>query len=177
MSKTTMRKTLATVAMISLLALTGCAKDPVPDDQRTISQAEKDQMVNAQLAPSVSAEQSAPKPSMGPGLNTAAPAPKAEPVDNGKTIMFPTLKETELVPNEKVTLYAGQLTPGKTYGATIFYSANGQNDKTIPLGEWTVTQTGEISEQVTLPANLAKGSYVIALNIDGSLYTAPIKVG
>lgn len=171
-----LNKTLATVAMISLLALAGCAKDPVPDDQRTISQAEKDKMINAQTAPSVSGDKAAPKPSMGPGLNTAAPAPKAEPIDNGKTIMFPTLKETELVPNEKVTLYAGQLTPGKTYGASIIYSANGQNDKTIPLGEWTVTANGEISEQVTLPVNLSKGSYVVALNVDGSLYTAPIKV-
>jgi hypothetical protein len=178
MSKNSMmHKTLATVAMLSLLTLAGCAKDPVPDDQRSISQSEKDKMINAQLAPNTSAEQVAPKPSMGPGLNTAAPAPKAEPIDNGKTIMFPTLTETELVPNEKVTLYAGQLTPGKTYGATIFYSANGQNDKTIPLGEWTVTEAGEISEKVTLPANLAKGSYVVALNIDDSLYTAPIKVG
>lgn len=177
MTKSNMlHKTLASVAMISLLTLAGCAKEPVPDDKREISQTEKDKVLNAQLAPSLTPDQVAPKPSMGPGLNTAAPAPKAEPVDNGKTIMFPTLKETELVPNEKVTLYAGQLTPGKTYGASIFYSANGQNNKTVPLGEWTVTETGEISEPVTVPGNLAKGSYVIALNVDGSLYTAPIKV-
>lgn len=172
-----MNKTLATVAMISLLTLVGCSKEPVPDDQRSISQEEKDNVLNAQLAPSLTPEEVAPKPSMGPGLNTAAPAPKAEPTDNGKTIMFPTLEETELAPNENVTLYAGQLTPGKTYAANLLYSGNGKNDRTIPLGEWTVTGTGEISEKVTIPANLAKGSYVLAFDIDGSLYTAPIKVG
>lgn len=164
-----------TAIMFSALALSGCSHDPVPDDVRPISQDEVKKGINAQTAP-----ESKPtvQPSMGAGVvPDATPAKSTAPIEKGTVIMVPSTKEVSVVKNEKVELYAGQLKAGTTVKAVLFYSAEGQNNKTLPLGEETVAESGEVTQQVILPENLASGLYMISLDVNGALYTAPIKVG
>lgn len=168
------KKILAVMGMaFALSALSACSPEPVPDDVREISEEEKKGIINAQTMPEKPVEVT---PSMGPGLADKAPEKATEPIDNGKIIMVPSVAEVSVVPNEKVKLYAGQLTPGQSYPAVIFYSV-GSVEKTIDLGTHKVNPEGELSADVVVPANIVPGKYVISYNVDGSLYTAQIKVG
>lgn len=164
-----------TAIMLSALTLSACSHEPVPDDVRPISQEEAKKGINAQTFPETK-EAPAVKPSMGAGIVGDAPAKPADPIDKGTVISVPTVTETSVVKNEKIKLYAGQLKEGTVVKAVLFYSGNGSNNKTFELGEETVSATGEVTKEVVVPANLASGNYVISLNVDDSLFTAPIKV-
>lgn len=170
-------KTISIMTIVlASLTLSACSQDPKPDDVREISQDEKSNVLNAQTLPE---EKAAPavKPSMGSGPVGSAPVEAAEPTDKGTVITVPTVTEITVEKNEKVKLYAGQLTPGTAIPAVLFYSGAGQNNKTIDLGEVTVNAEGEAVKDIVIPANLSSGNYVISYTIDGALFTAPIKVG
>lgn len=170
-------KTLSAMAiMLTALTLSACSHEPVPDDVREITQDDKKGIINAQTMPE---ETSVPavQPSMGSGLTGPAPVQTKEPIDKGTMIIVPTINEVAVEKNEKIKVYAGQLKEGTTVNAVLFYSSGTQNDLTIELGEEVVGPTGEITKEVVIPENLASGNYVISLTVDGSLYTAPIKVG
>lgn len=170
-------KTISAMAiMLTALTLSACSHEPVPDDVREISAEEKKGIINAQTMPETT-EAPTVKPSMGPGLTGPAPVQTKDPIDKGTIIMVPTVNEVTVEKNEKVKVYAGQLKEGTTVTAELFYSSGLQNDLTIDLGEEVVGPTGEVTKEVTIPENLASGNYVISLTIDGSLYTAPVKVG
>lgn len=175
-TKMKLRTLSAMAIMLSALTLSACSHEPTPDDVREISAEEKSGIINAQTMPETKTAP-AVQPSMGSGMTGNAPVQTKEPIDKGTTIMVPTVNEVTVEKNEKVRVYAGQLKEGTTVTAVLFYSSGGQNDKSIELGEETVSATGEVTKEIVIPENLASGNYVISLNIDGSLYTAPIKVG
>lgn len=169
-----MKKQITIGLMATALFLTGCS-ETIPDDQRVIDSAS--QGPNAETAPEATGP-ATPVPSMAAGTVNNAPIETTDtPVDNGTMIILPTTEETTVAKNEKVTLYAGQLKPDTEYSAKIFYSGNGQNDKTIDMGKYKVNADGEVKAAIVVPSNLISGSYVVSLDAGEGLYLAPIKVG
>lgn len=166
----------AMAIMLTALTLSACSHEPVPDDVREITEEDKKGIVNAQTMPETT---EAPKvqPSMGAGLTGPTPVQAKETIDKGTMIMVPTVEEVTVEKNEKVRLYAGQLEEGKVVTAALYYSDQAGKDTTLKLGEEKVGPTGEVTKEVVIPANIASGKYVFSLEIDGALYTAPIKVG
>lgn len=168
-------KVVLMLAMIAGMSLSACSNDPVPDDQRVISEEEKKTAVDA-ADPNLSPVVVDPNPAMGEGLVEDIPVAEIPVVDNGVEVILPGATPVEVKPHEVISFYASELTPDAAYQAVIYYSNNGKNDKTIDLGSFAAGSTGQISDKVTLPANIAPGEYMIALEYEDTIYSTPITV-
>lgn len=178
MKRENMKKQMLVLAMIAAISLSACSPKQVPDDQRIITEEEKANAVKADdmnLEPLVQ-ESIAPEPAMGEGLIPEAPVEEVPVVDNGTSIIIPNATEVTVKPHEVISFYISDLEAGSKYEAVIFYSGNGKNDKTIKAGSFTASPTGEISDKITLPANIAPGNYMLSLQDGNLLYSTPIVV-
>lgn len=171
------KKKMLVLAMIAGISLSACSPAQVPDDQRVISEEEKSKAVDAadMSLPTV-APTAISTPVLGEGLVPDVPVEEVPIIDNGVSIILPGSVSVTVKPHEVISFYISELEADKKYDAVVFYSGNGRNDKTIKVGSFTANSTGEITDKVTLPANIAPGEYMLALQNDDLLYSTPITV-
>lgn len=168
-------KVVLMLAMVAGMSLSACSNDPVPDDQRVISEEEKKTAVNA-ADPNITPIEIDPSPVMGEGLVEEVAVEEIPVVDNGVEVILPGATPVEVEPHEVINFYASELAPNATYEAVVYYSNNGKNDKTIDLGSFPTGSATQISDKVTLPANIAPGEYMMALEYEDTIYSTPITV-
>lgn len=169
------KKKMLVLAMIAGISLSACSPAQVPDDQRVITEEEKSKAVDAadMSLPTVAPTAT---PALGEGLVADAPVEEVPVIDNGVSIILPGSVSVTVKPHEVISFYISELEADKKYDAVVFYSGNGRNDKTIKVGSFAANSTGEITDKVTLPANIAPGEYMLALQNDDLLYSTPITV-
>lgn len=138
--------------------------------------------------PSITFQTQAPKDSdLGKGLQSTDKSNDA-PVDNHLEISVPTKNNTDVSTNEVVRFLIPGLTTGTNLNSYVYYNDSGINSSKIPLESKITSEQGYLSAQVTIPASIDKGKYVIAFekvisglsendnNYKAEVYSAPVTV-
>lgn len=137
---------------------------------------------------SITFQTQAPKDSdLGKGIQSTAKS-DAAPVDNHLEISVPTKNNTDVSPNEIVRFLIPNLTAKDNLNSYIYYNDSGINSSKIPVESRIASEQGYLSAQVTIPASIDKGKYVIAFekvisgisendnNYKAEVYSAPVTV-
>lgn len=138
--------------------------------------------------PSITFQTQAPEDSdLGKGIQSTAKSNDA-PIDNHLEIPVPTKDNTDVSPNETVKILLLSVDTGDNLKSYLYYNDSGINDAKIPLESKITSVQGVTSAQVTIPASIEKGKYVIAFekvisglseddnNYKAEIYSAPVTV-